>query len=498
MTNDNFNDITLKLFAERVKKPPAEDVRYIFVTDSKKLIENIIASETESFGMFISNDSDIEQFKEIVGEMVLNGSYIRKFHISPVGSIKKLNEKISEVLNYWEIPTDNNAWKLFNNKDKCFNFYEENFEAVKEVLKNYIEKQTPKPSGNKVNIKQFEIIEEKSTAWLWYPYIPRGKVTILSGVQGTGKTFFTCWIAAQVSTGGNFGDDNPFDSAPENVLMFNAEDSIADTLKPRLKPLQPDFKRIMTVEEWGDPNFIQYTFGDLERLTAVFEEVEPALVIFDPVQAYLGAGTDMHRANEVRPLMANLSALAERYNTAVLLVGHLNKSTTQSVFDRVLGSVDFMAAVRSGLFLGQHPDEKQTKILFQIKSNLAEKGENLAYKIQNGVFIPHYKLDVSEITPEQAAEIRRPEKTRDKPNVSLNKAIDFLKDLLGGKGYEKIEVIKAKADEMGIKERTLYNAKKELSINSKNIGFGKSKISWWSMPDIELPKEPEQIKLQSP
>lgn len=480
-----------ELLEKTLQKPPQGNYKYIFVTDSGKLSQNIIWAK--SFTVIVNDEESLNRFREIISTMALNGSYIRRFHISAVTSSKKLNDEINAVMNEWELHSDSNAWKLFNNKDKCFNFYEENSREVQAVLSDYISKQTP--TAKKVAIKHFGTVEEKSTGWLWYPYIPRGKVTILSGIQGTGKTFFTCWLAAQVSAGGSFGDDNPFEIPPENVLMFNAEDGAADTLKPRLKPLNPVFERIMTAEDWGNMDFKPYTFSDVERLAATFEEASPGLVIFDPIQAYLGAGTDMHRANEVRPLMANLSALAEKYNTSILLVGHLSKMTTQSVFDRVLGSVDFMAAVRSGLFLGQHPDEKQTKILFQIKSNLAEKGENLAYKIQNGVFIPCYDLDVSDITPEQAAETRKKEKTRDKPSVALDEAMDFLEDLLSEKGYEKIEVIKAKAEQIGIKERTLYNAKNELNINSKNIGFGKNKIAWWSLPDVELPKEPEQLKI---
>ena len=459
-------------------KPPSEDVRYIFVTDSEKLCVNIIDSKAESYSVLIKNEADIERFREIVNKMALCGSYIRDFNISPAGSSKTLNDRISEIVNYWELHTDNKAWRLFNNKNKCFNFYEENAEAVRAVLKNYIARQ--RTGAKKVNIKKFEDIEEKGIGWLWYPYIPRGKVTILSGIQGTGKTFFTCWLAAQVSTGGNFGDGNPFEMPPENVLMFNAEDNIADTLRPRLEPLKPDFKKIVTAEDWGSTDFEPYTFADMERLTIAFEEVSPGLVIFDPIQAYLGAGTDMHRANEVRPLMANLSALAEKYNTSILLVGHLSKMTTQSVFDRVLGSVDFMAAVRSGLFLGQHPDEKQTKILFQIKSNLAEKGENLAYKIQNGVFIPCYDLDVSEITPEQAAETRKKEKTEPTKKEIAQKLI---KEALDAKGWVYVRDLKKIAEDNNIPWNTFRQSKPN-GVKVHSVGFNE-KTNWWSYENKE-------------
>jgi len=468
-------EATLNLFESTLQKPPKGNYKYVFVTDSGKLCEKIINAKT--LGVVIKNAEGLEKFKEIVTKMITSGSYIRQYNISSAASTKKLNDEITELLEYWDLHTDRNAWKLFNNKKFCFNFYEENWEETEKTIKEYIAKQTPQTG--KVNIKRFEEIEEKGVFWLWYPYIPRGKVTFLSGIQGTGKTFFTCWLAAQVSTGGSFGDGNPFEIEPENVLIFNAEDGIADTLKPRLKPLKPNFERIMSVEEWGDINFVPYSFGDIERLDEVFKLVKPGLVIFDPIQAYIGAGTDMHRANEVRPLMANLSALADRYNAAVLLVGHLNKSTSQSVFDRILGSVDFIAAVRSGLFLGQHPEEKQVKILFQVKSNLAERGENLAYKIQNGVFIPNYDLDVSDITPEQAAETKEKKKTEPtKKEIAQGLIADALKE----KGWAYVRDLKKLAEDNGIAWKTFQRARPE-SVKTHSVGFN-DKINWWSYEDI--------------
>ena len=347
---------------------------------------------------------------------------------------------------------------------------------VKSALKYKKGKRQEKPTTIP-KIRTFADIEEKDIDWLWYPYIPRGMLTALGADPGTGKTFWCCYIASLVSTGKI--DDNPFiEPIQGNVLMFNSEDSPETVLKPRLSKLGANMRNIIAPENTSDPNFIPYSFDD-SRLEMIFDTYKPVLAFFDPIQSYLGAGVDMHRANETRPLFAKLQALAERHNTAIVIVSHLNKMTTQDVYYRFLGSIDFMGAVRSALFLGKHPKDKDIKVMFHIKQNGTPAGDTLAYKINNGVWVPDYITDVSELTPEDCTGQRQKKaKTgtkKDKAIELINKAFDERADRTNAINVSELKKI---ADDNGIDWQTFRKSKPD-NIQTKNYGYGKDKIFFW-------------------
>lgn len=259
-------------------------------------------------------------------------------------------------------------------------------------------KMLPAKAEKQITVRSFAEIEDKEIKWLWYPYIPLGALTILSGAPGTGKTFFMCWLIATVSIGGF--DLNPFDK--HNVFIFNAEDDFGATLKKRLKGADANLENILAPEDRENPLFIPYTFDD-DRLEALFKQYNPTLAVFDPMQAYIGGNVDLNRANQTRVVLTKLQALAERHETAVIIVAHLNKMVNQAVFDRVIGSVDIIGAARSALFLGKHPQNEGLKILFHMKHNLTPKGESRAYFIDNGLWREDHITDVSELTPDECA-----------------------------------------------------------------------------------------------
>ena len=149
-----------------------------------------------------------------------------------------------------------------------------------------------------------------------------------------------------------------------------------------------------------------YSFTD-PRLPALFEKVRPELVIFDPMQSYIGADVDMHRANQTRPILAHINYMAKIYNFALVIVCHINKMTNQEIGDRIIGSQDIKGAARSVLFLGQHPEISAVKVLFQTKNNLAEWGEPLAFRIDNkgsdtGLVLDNI-ADIRDLTPERCS-----------------------------------------------------------------------------------------------
>src|SRR5205085_12252403 len=139
--------------------------------------------------------------------------------------------------------------------------------------------------------------------WLWHPYIPLGKITILEGDPGLGKSWLTCAIAAAVSCGRGLPGTDSFE--PGNVLMLSAEDGLADTLRPRLDAVGADVSRVFALAE---P--ITFDTPGLIRLEAAIIEHKPSLVIIDPLFAFTGAKTDIHRANECRAISAPLAAIA--------------------------------------------------------------------------------------------------------------------------------------------------------------------------------------------
>jgi RecA-family ATPase len=159
-------------------------------------------------------------------------------------------------------------------------------------------------------------IQSQEVSWLWFPFIPYGKLTIAQGDPGDGKTTFILNIAAKLSKGEGLGGGMEL-TEPLNIIYQSAEDGLADTVKPRLE---------QAVIKTG-----------------------AKLLILDPIQAYLGGGMDMNRANEARGMTKKLAALAEKYQCAIVLVGHMNKAAGNKAAYRGMGSIDFFAVARSVL-----------------------------------------------------------------------------------------------------------------------------------------------------
>lgn len=165
-------------------------------------------------------------------------------------------------------------------------------------------------SPAKLDIICMDGITSQDTKWLWYPYLPLGKIVLMQGDPGQGKTTLALFIAAIISSGRQFYDETPFDvRIPSTVIYQTAEDGLADTIKPRLESMKPDFRNIFVIDE--DKQGL--TLADY-RIEAVLKEKAPKLFVIDPLQAYLGADVDMHKANQVRPIMSRIGALAEKYS----------------------------------------------------------------------------------------------------------------------------------------------------------------------------------------
>lgn len=326
-------------------------------------------------------------------------------------------------------------------------------------------------------------VAAQSVDWLWKPYIPLGKITLIEADPGTGKTYLCLALASVVSNGGRFYmEPDGITREPGKVIYQTAEDGIADTIVPRLQSFvpQPNLENIITIDDREKG----LDFMD-SRIESALQTVRPKLFVIDPLQAYLGAKVDMHRANEVRPVMAHIAQLAEKYGCAFVMIMHMNKNALgEQAMYRGLGSIDIPAVARSMMFLGRNPQNKEERVLCHIKSSLAAPGQSLTFNISPDfggvVFTGTTDLDYSAITS--------PQKGRDKPAPALTDAMDALSGLLGEDGFATVQQVETLQKASGISKSTMYSAKSELALHSVSIGKPPHRTTYWADPDLDIAK----------
>ena len=338
------------------------------------------------------------------------------------------------------------------------------------------------PPKTAFGLVPFSAITPQSVNWLWFPYIPRGKITLLSADPGTGKTFFALYLAACVSTGKPFWADNRPYRQPEKAIYQTAEDGYADTIIPRIMSMNCNRNNIFLISEETQGLSLK---DSIEYIENAMKATRPALMIFDPLQAYLGADVNMNAANEVRPILSRIAKLAETYNTAVILIMHNSKmSSVNKALYRALGSIDIPGAARSMLVMGKDPQDDSRRIVCHEKSSLAKNGDSLAFKIDpdNGgvIFDGFSDLTASDLVSPFTGG------TREKPADALNYACGQILELMGDDGYADFTDVKSLAALNGISQSTLNRARNELMIKTVMLGFGKKKASYWVSPDINI------------
>lgn len=232
---------------------------------------------------------------------------------------------------------------------------------------------------NEQEILCFADIQAEEVKWLWYPYIPYGKITILQGDPGCGKTMAVLSLAALLSK----GESLPFEEAtrePINILYQTSEDGIADTIKPRLESAGANCTRIKIINEEKRA----LTFDDPRLEQSILQE-NARLLILDPLSAYIGPTVSMNQANEVRGAFRSLYAMAQRTKCAVLIVAHMNKMSGISALYRTSGSIDIAGAVRSILTVTRYQHSPTQRVLVPVKSNLAAAGPSLLFELSDHV-----------------------------------------------------------------------------------------------------------------
>ena len=301
-----------------------------------------------------------------------------------------------------------------------------------------------------VPVMKMSEVEETVVQWLWYPLIPFGKVTLIQGNPGKGKTWLAMAIAAYCTNGKELPNALPIE--PFNVLYQTAEDGIADTIKPRLAKCGADMTRVRFINE--DEKQLSMTDDRIEK---AIRQNNVRLMIMDPIQAYLGANVDMNRANEIRPLFRHLSTIAERTGCAIVLIGHLNKSSGSQSDYRSLGSIDIAAAVRSILFVEKVEKEKEQdiRVVYQQKDSLAKKENPVAFSLgEEGLkWLGEYDISIEDLLMGKAGT---------KKETKLEKAQKLILELLTKRKVMCLEELEAELLAYGISSRTGRDARKQL------------------------------------
>jgi hypothetical protein len=358
-------------------------------------------------------------------------------------------------------------------------------------------------------LRRLSDVRPEPVQWLWPGRVARGKLTLLVGDPGLGKSFLTLDMAARVSRGTLWPDGTTGCSG--DVVLLSAEDDLADTIRPRLDAAGADVARIVALQavrtpapDTGGTRDVPFNLSaDLVALEATVAEVgECKLIIIDPISAYMGGGPrfDSHRNTDVRAVLGPLADLAGRHRVAVVAVTHLRKSDGPALY-RAMGSLAFVAAARAAWAVVQDKDDatNRRRLFLPVKSNLAAEATGLAFQVEPRTpgEAPCVAWDPEPVTVSaDEALAGRPTKGG---GGAVEEAVAWLEDALA-EGPEPAADIKARSRADGISPRTLDRAKAELNVVAAPDGF---RGPWvWRLPKEgpaaqSAPTAPEYAKLNA-
>lgn len=302
--------------------------------------------------------------------------------------------------------------------------------------------------------------------WIWYPYIPIGKITILQGDPGDGKSTMMMELITELSKGGATPDGKAL-GRPQRVLYQCSEDGSGDTIKNRLEASGADCRNIGFINETVHDGI---TLDD-ERIRGAIVEFRPQMVVIDPIQSYIGNDSDLQITVRARKLMRRLAMWASTYDCAFVLIGHLSKKEHSKDLYRGLGSIDVIASARSVLQVERNEADEDIRIVKQIKSNLAPKGEDLMFEIRSGTGFRW--LNAQQASQKVEPKPENPELPKNKHELT---AI-LLKKMLADGPVESTEV-KRQLSQYRIGEKTMNEVKKDMGIKP----YRKMRRWYWVLP----------------
>ncbi|QEL20406.1 AAA family ATPase [Limnoglobus roseus] len=323
--------------------------------------------------------------------------------------------------------------------------------------------------------------------WLWADRIPLGRITLLVGRPGAGKTWFTTWLAAMVSRGWSFPDK--CHGTAGSVILMNAEDSAADTLKPRLEACHADCTKVHTLTSAratladGTTASKVLTLADVDQIGQALAAVPDArLLVIDPVGSFIGGRVDAHRDNEVRGVLSPLAALAEQHKVAVVLVAHTKKGGGEIADDTALGSRAFVGVARAAWHLMRDPEDKDRRLLLPGKNNLAKERDGLAFRLEGDPTTVVFEDGPVTLSADDAlANEARSHAEKRKPGPRADarmKAAQWLGEQLAS-GPKTPRELEEAAEKIGLGLRTLQRAAEDMGVERNKTYAG----GWlWKLP----------------
>lgn len=297
------------------------------------------------------------------------------------------------------------------------------------------------------NFSFYSDVKETKVDWLWYPYIPYGKLTILQGDPGEGKSSFIINVIANLTTGNDFIDGQKV--RKKCVVVYqNNEDDAADTIKPRLLLAGADCSKVAFINEKDAP-----LSTDDKRIEETINKTKAKLFVLDPMQSYFDSDLDIKNIVSIRHVMNKLSDIAKRTGCAILLIGHMNKNEGSKSLYRGFGSIDIAASARSVLMIERDEDNPTIRYMFSVKSNLAPKGDAISFR-----FLDNGKLEWIGKALSPANDFYYKDK-------KIVQAMKLLEEVLTEDKKPSIDVIML-MESKGISQRTLYDAKKRTGVKS--------------------------------
>ena len=336
---------------------------------------------------------------------------------------------------------------------------------------------TDQEGSSELQVLSFREIEAKPVAWLWPGRFALGKITLLTGEGGVGKSMLTCDMAARISKGTAFPDGASCQIG--DSFFIGSEDGAEDTVRPRLDAAGANVDRVHLIrgpkpegEEYASPIDLSRHIGKLDTLLGNYPEAK--LVVIDPIMDYLGAATNSDRATDVRRVLSPLRSLAERHQVAIVAMNHLNKAGKGSK-NRSLGSGAFVQVARIELRVCEDPEDADRRLLLPVKNNLAA-APGLAYRIQSGSNGSGFavweegtvEISINEVENEGGSEDRS----------AIEEAVEWIRGFLSD-GAVKAAEAKKQAFKDGIADRTLNRAKKKLGVKTEQ----RERVWWWQLSE---------------
>jgi hypothetical protein len=351
-------------------------------------------------------------------------------------------------------------------------------------------------TGKRLQVVQLSTVTPERVEYHWKPYVPKGRPVAIEGDPGVGKSSLIAKIAAHITSGQAFpnlydGVPPPRDFPPQNICLLTSEDDPADTLVPRIVVNGGDPSRVFLINGWAQPDGEKgiVTMQDLTLLRQALEEYEPALLVFDPMQSFFGRGVDMNHANDTRPILDAVAMLCKEYDCTPLYVRHIGKTQRAKALHAGLGSIDITGNMRSVLFLGQDPDNKERRIIAHSKINNARLGPSMAYLVRTveieictadggSVLVEAPRLDWDGRSELSADDLAAPPEVDEEDTSALDQAREFLAELLKDGAMLYDEVLKA-MKQSGIALKTLKRAKPLAGVKSRRRPVAETSSKDW-------------------